>query len=39
VLSNGELVASGTPSQIAANPRVLQEYVGVAPSAGDDAQP
>lgn len=39
VLSNGELVASGTPSQIAANPRVLQEYVGVSPGAGDDAQP
>jgi|HubBroStandDraft_1064217.scaffolds.fasta_scaffold03445_3 branched-chain amino acid transport system permease protein len=39
VLSNGELVATGTPSEIAANPRVLQEYVGVAPGAGDDAQP
>ncbi|HLY84778.1 MAG TPA: branched-chain amino acid ABC transporter ATP-binding protein/permease [Acidimicrobiales bacterium] len=30
VLSNGRLVASGTPAEIQANPRVLEEYAGPA---------
>ncbi|MBO0732565.1 MAG: ABC transporter ATP-binding protein, partial [Acidimicrobiaceae bacterium] len=36
VLSNGALVASGTPEEIQSSPRVLQEYTGTGAATVDD---